>query len=107
MAIQKTTIPCADVKMYTQETLMQVSEWRKGMLHMVNDYLLEFVEEIRESCTRNPKAYRGDVLNVGINKDGGYQVHFRRMVLTRGLNPHTIARMVEWDLRTAKKQLGL
>ncbi len=102
-----TTIPCADVKMHTIDTIMHVGETRRGALHMHDEFFLEFHEGVSETWTRNPMVYRGKYLNVHRDKQGHYQVHFLRMELTKRMNPERIGKAICRELLTAKKMLGL
>ena len=107
MAIKKTTILCADVKMYTQETLMKVGETRKGALTMHDEFSLQFDEQLPQSCERNPKIWAGKYINVHKNRKGEYVIHFKRLVLATTLDPSNFADDVFLDVERAKTELGL
>ena len=107
MAIKKTTIPCADVKMYTQETLMKVGQSRNGVLTMHDEYHLQFDEQLPQTCNRNPIVWAGKHINVHKNRKGEYVMHFRHLVLTGLLDPYDFADEVFADVERAKVELGL
>ncbi len=107
MAIKKTTIPCADVKMYTQETMMKVGQTRKGALTMHDEFHLQFDEELPQTCERNPTIWAGKHINVHKNRKGEYVIHFRRLVLSGLLDPYNFAKEVYVDVECAKEELGL
>ena len=105
--IKKTTIPCADVKMYTQETLMKVGQTRKGALTMHDEFFLQFDEELPQTCERNPTIWAGKHVNIHKNRKGEYVIHFRRLVLTGLLDPYNLAEEVYVDVERAKEELGV
>ena len=107
MAIKKTTILCADVKMYTQETLMKAGETRKGALTMHDECSLQFNEQLPQSCERNPKIWAGKYINVHKNRKGEYVMNFKRLVLSTTLDPSNFADDVFLDVERAKTELGL
>lgn len=107
MAIKKTTILCADVKMYTQETLMKVGETRKGALTMHDEFSLQFDEQLPQTCERNPKIWAGRHFNVHKNRKGEYVMNFKRLVLSTTLDPSNFADDVFVDVERAKVELGL
>lgn len=107
MAIKKSTILCADVKMYTQETLMKVGQTRKGALTMHDEYRLQFDEQLPQTCERNPKIWSGKHFNVRKNRQGEYMVHFKRLVLNSLVDPYNFAEQVFVDVERAKKELSL
>ena len=107
MAIQKTTILCADVKMHTQETLMKVGQTRKGALTMHDEYRLQFDEQLPQTCERNPKIWAGKHFNVHKNRKGEYVMNFKHLALTGLLDPYNFAEQVFVDMEHAKKELGL
>jgi hypothetical protein len=107
MAIKKTTILCADVKMYTQETLMKVGETRKGALTMHDEFSLQFNEQLPQTCERNPKIWAGRHFNVHKNRKGEYVVNFKRLALNALLDPYNFAEQVFVDVERAKVELGL
>ena len=107
MAIKKTTILCADVKMYTQETLMKVGQTRKGALTMHDEYRLQFDEQLPEKCERNPKIWAGKHFNVHKNRKGEYVMHFKHLVMTGSFDPLSFADEVFVDVERAKMELGL
>ena len=107
MTIKKTTIPCADVKMYTQETLMKVGQTRKGALTMHDEFRLQFDEQLPTSCERNPKIWAGRHFNVHKNRQGEYVLSFRRLTLHALLDPYNFAEEVFVDVERAKVELGL
>ena len=107
MALKKTTIPCADVKLYTQEDLMRVGQTRRGALTMKEEFLLQFVEYLPETCERNVKVWSGKHFNVRKNRQGEYMIHFKRLVLNSALDPYNFAEQVFVDVERAKTELGL
>lgn len=107
MAIKKTTILCADVKMYTQETLMKVGETRKGALTMHDEFSLQFDEQLPQTCERNPKIWSGKRINVHKNRKGEYVVNFKHLTLDAKLDPSNFADEVFIDIERAKTELGL
>ncbi len=107
MAIKKTTILCADVKMYTQESLMKIGQTRKGALTMHDEDRLQFDEQLPQSCERNPKIWAGRHFNVHKNRQGEYVVSFRHLVLTGSIDPYRFAEEVFIDVERAKTELGL
>lgn len=107
MAIKKTTILCADVKMYTQETLMKVGQTRKGTLTMHDEDRLQFDEQLPQSCDRNPKIWSGRHFNVHKNRKGEYVVNFKHLVMSSLLDPYNFAEEVFVDVERAKAELGL
>ena len=107
MAIKKTTILCADVKMYTQETLMKVGQTRRGALSMQSDYCLQFVEYLPQTCERNPKIWAGKHFNIHKNRQGEYVLNFKHLVLSGTLDPSNFADEVFLDVERAKVELGL
>ena len=106
MAIKKTTILCADVKMYTQETLMKVGQTRKGALTMHDEDRLQFAEQVPQTCERNPKILSCRHFNVHKNRKGEYVINFRHLVMNSLLDPYTFAEEVFVDVERAKKVLG-
>lgn len=107
MAIMKTTIPCTDVKMYTQETLMKVGQTRKGALTMHDEFHLQFDEQLPQTCERNPKIWEGKHVNVHKNRKGEYVLNFRHLVLSGSFDPCNFADEVFLDVERAKVELGL
>ena len=107
MAIKKTTIPCADVKMHTQETLMKVGQTRKGALTMHDEFHLQFDEQLPQTCERNPKIWAGKHFNVHKNRQGEYVLSFKHRVLTGSLDPYNFAKEVYVDVACAKEELSL
>ncbi|MBO4666392.1 MAG: hypothetical protein J5612_05915, partial [Paludibacteraceae bacterium] len=80
--------PDTYLKVYTRNHHMQEGDAHQGVLTMVEeDEKFEFHETISECYARNPKVWRGTYLNVHRDKQGHYQVYFRRMELTKHLNP--------------------
>lgn len=108
MAIIKQNYLCVDLQTRTQSTPMETGEGRLGVLTMTceNEKFL-FDEVLPESYTPNPKVFKGTILNVHKDKQGLYQVHFRRMLLTKQMSPKRIANIIATELLTAKKILGL
>ena len=105
--IKKTTILCADVKMYTQETLMKVGQTRKGALTMQDEDHLQFDEQLPQTCERSPKIWAGKHINVHKNRKGEYVMNFRHLVLTGSVDPSNFADEVFLDVERAKVELGL
>lgn len=87
---------------------MREGETRTFDLTMVEDCeAFEGHEVVHETWTRNPKVYRGKMLNVNRDKQGLYQVHFHRMVLTKRMSAERVSKAICRDLSNAKKVLGL
>ena len=63
--------------------------------------LIQSVDEKKGTITPSK------ILNVHKDKQGLYQVHFRRMLLTKQMSPKRIANIIATELLTAKKILGL
>lgn len=107
MALQKTTILCADVKMFTQDTPMKVGQTRRGALSLQDEFRLQFVEYLPQTCERNPKIWAGKHINIHKNRQGEYVVNFRHLSLTGSLDPANFADEVFADVERAKVELGL
>ncbi len=107
MGIVKNTHLCVDVKTRTQETIMHPGESRQGVLSMVNEEKFEFEEQEVPRYTRNPKVFQGSYINVHRDKQGHYQVHLKKMELTKWLNSVRVTAAICTELITAKKMLGL
>lgn len=96
------------LKLTTKDRHMQAGETRTVELTMVEDYEnFEATEVVKDIYTRNPKVFNGEYINVHRDKQGLYQVHFRRMLLTKQMSPKRIANIVATELLTAKKMLAL
>lgn len=107
MAIHKTTILCADVKMLTQDTPMKIGQTRRGALTLQDDFHLQFVEYLPQTCERNPKIWAGKHINIHKNRQGEYVMNFRRLALTASFDPSNFADEVFLDVERAKVELGL
>ena len=100
--------PDTYLKVYTRNQHMQEGEVRQGVLTMLEaNEEFEFREMNPECYTRNPKVWQGAYLNIHRDKQGHYQVYFRRMELTKHLNPICMGGAIQRELLTAKKVLGL
>ena len=67
----------------------------------------KFRESPRQTVARNPQVYKGEVLNVTLDKHGKYKVHTHEIVLSKRLNVSRLASLVYNDLKSAKEALGL
>ena len=96
------------LKVFSPERHMQVGETLIGQLTMVEDYeYFEFRAQEKERWTRNPKVFQGEYINIHRDKQGHYQVHMKRMELTKWFNSVRVANAICTELLTAKKMLGL
>ena len=67
----------------------------------------EFHQSVTERYTRNPLIWHGEYINVHRDKQGHYQINFRKMELGNGFNAVRIANAIGTELLTAQKMLGL
>lgn len=96
------------LKAYTQDHHMRVGEVRTGELTMIEeDEKFEFVEKMTETYRRNPKVFQGAYINVHRDKEGHYQVHLKKMELSKRFSPVRVGEAIKTELLTAKKVLGL
>lgn len=107
MAKKKNIYLCVDVKTHTEKSIMHVGDSRQGVLSMQNDFLFDFVEESAIHWKRNPKVWCGKYINVHRDKQGNYQVHFRRMQMCDSFNVLRVMDAICMELLTAKRVLGL
>lgn len=106
--MKKQNYLCVDITTRMQESDIQVGEARKGVLVMTRDQeRFEFDECIPERYVRNPKVWEGRTMNVAKDKQGRYQINFRKMVLDRNMAPTGTAALILADLLNAQKALGL
>lgn len=93
---------------YMQESEIKKGEVRMGTLQVVEpNEEYEFRETPRQVQTRNPQVYKGEVLNVTLDKQGKYKVHTHTIVLSKRLNVSRLASLIYKDLMSAKEALGL
>ncbi len=106
--VKKQKYLCVDLDTRMQDHDIRMGETRKGVLTMVEDReRFSFEETVGDRYTRNPLMWRGNYLNVHRDKQGCYQVNFRKMVMNRRFNPARVAKAIYTELETAKKVLGL
>ncbi len=97
-----------NLKTYTRKSHLREGEGRPGVLTMVvEDEQFEFVEQSPVRWTRNPLVFQGEYINVHRDKQGHYQVHLKKMELTKWLNSVRVTAAICTELITAKKMLGL
>lgn len=96
------------VKLWTRNRHMRAGETRRIDLTLVEDEeYMEGHEVVQETWTRNPKVWQGEYINVHLDKNGHYQIHLRKMELTKRFSPVRVANAIQRELLTAKKVLGL
>ena len=106
--IKKQKYLCVDLDTRMQEHDIRMGESRKGVLTMVRDQEhFAFDEMAGERYSRNPKVFQGSYINVHRDKQGHYQVHLKKMELTKWLNSVRVTAAICTELITAKKMLGL
>jgi hypothetical protein len=97
-----------NLKLFTLGRHMREGETRTFDLTMVQDYeQFEGVEVVHEKYKRNPLIWHGEYINVHRDKQGHYQINFRKMELGNGFNAVRIANAIGTELLTAQKMLGL
>ena len=97
-----------DLKTFTHGSKFRTGVGRIGMLMMVEeDERFEFHEALCEEYARNPKVWRGKMLNVARDKQGRYQVNFRHLELNKKSSIRQIVSDIRRELLTAQKVLGL
>ena len=96
------------LKVWSPERHMREGETLTGELTMNRDYEeFEFIAQAKERYTRNPLIWHGEYINVHRDKQGHYQINFRKMELGNGFNAVRIANAIGTELLTAQKMLGL
>ena len=93
---------------YIQEHEMTKGEVRIGTLEVVKEneeYV--FRESPRQTMARNQQVYKGEVLNVTLDKQGKYKVHTHVIVLSKRLSVSRLTSLIYKDLESAKEALGL
>ena len=95
---------CVDLKTRTAE-IMNAGEKREGTLCMVDDDHFEFNERTTPAYTRNPIVWCGDYINIHLNKENRYMVHFKRLGLFSGLDSWDIAIRIHYELQAAREAL--
>ena len=99
---------CTRLKVFTRKEHMREGQTVLGCLTMKEEFEnFEFRQTVGERWERNPLMWRGKYLNVHRDKQGCYQVNFRKMVMSRRFNATRIAKAIYTELETAKKVLGL
>ena len=96
---------CVDLKTRTADTHMKAGEMREGALCMVDEFHFEFNELTTPAYTRNPIVWRGDYINVHLNKDNRYMVHFKRLGLFSGFDSWDLAIRIHYELQAAREAL--
>lgn len=108
MAARKFIDLCVGMTRYMQESEIKKGEVRMGTLEVVEpneEYV--FRETPRQTVARNPQVYKGEVLNVTLDKHGKYKVHTHEIVLSTRLNASRLSSLIYNDLMSAKEALGL
>lgn len=108
MATRKFIDLCVGMTRYMQESEIKKGEVRMGTLEVVEpneEYV--FRETPRQTVARNPQVYKGEVLNVTLDKHGKYKVHTHEIVLSKRLNASRLSSLIYNDLMRAKEALGL
>ena len=106
--MKKQLLLCIDLIARLQNGTLKVGESHKGVLVMTQDQeRVEFDEQVKRSCERNPKVWEGKHLNVHKNRKGEYVMNFKHLVLTSLLDPYTFADEVFADVERAKVEIGL
>ena len=96
------------VKLWTRNRHMRAGETRRIDLTMVEDEeYMEGHEVVQETWTCNPKVWQGTYINVHLDKEGHYQIHLRKMELTKRFSPVRVGNAIQREFLTAKKVLGL
>lgn len=90
----------------------RTGETRQGTLTMREDVGMEvehfeFREKAPDIWQRNPKVWEGAYINVHCDKNGHYQVHLKKMELSKRFPAMHIGDAIRTELLTAKKVLGL
>lgn len=96
---------CVDLKTRTADTLMNAGEMREGALSMVDEFHFEFNELTTPAYTRNPIVWCGDYINIHLNKENRYMVHFKRLGLFSGLDSWDLAIRIHYELQAAREAL--
>ena len=100
--------PDTYLKAYTHDHHMRVGETRTGELTMTEeDEMFEFVEKTPETYRRNPKVFKGEYINVHLDKFGALVVSLRKTELTNRKNAVRDGDAIKTELLTATKVLGL
>lgn len=100
--------PDTYLKAYTHDHHIRVGETRTGELTMTEeDEKFEFVEKMPDAYTRNPKVFRGEYINVHLDKFGVLVVTMRRTELTNRKNAVRDGEAIKSELLTAAKMLGV
>lgn len=108
MAIIKKNDYCVDLTRYMQEREMKKGEVRMGTLEVVKENEeYAFRETRRQTVARNPQVYKGEVLNVTLDKQGKYKVHTHVIVLNKRMSVSRLTSLIYKDLENAKEALGL
>lgn len=95
---------CVDVKTRTAE-IMNAGEKREGTLCMVDDDHFEFNERTTPAYTRNPIVWSGEYINVHLDKENQFPIHFKRLALFSGLDSWDIAIRIHYELQAAREAL--
>lgn len=95
---------CVDVKTNTAE-IMHAREKREGTLRMVDDDHFEFTERTTPAYTRNPIVWSGEYINVHLNKENQFMIHFKRLALFSGLDSWDMAIRIHYEIQSAREAL--
>ena len=99
---------CTRLKLLTKDRHMQAGETRTFELTMVEDFEnFEGTEVIKDAYPRNPKVFKGEYINVILDKQGHYMVTLHKLEMKQGFNAIRIANAIRTELLTAKRNLGL
>ena len=95
-------------KIITHDHHMREGETITADVTMVRDQEeLFIVQKQTKEWTRNPKVFQGEYINVHRDKNGHYQIHLRKMELTKRFSPVRVGNAIQREFLTAKKVLGL
>lgn len=99
---------CVDLTRFMEGRDLQKGEVCVGTLEAIEEHeAYVFSEMPRQVVARNPQVYRGEVLNVTLDKRGRYKVHAHEIVLSKRLNASRLSSLIYKDLMSAKEALGL
>ena len=96
---------CVDLKTRTAHSHMSAGECREGVLCMLDDYYFSFFELAPRAYTRNPIVWSGELINVHLNKENRYVVHFKHLCLFSGYDSWSLAIRIHHELQSAREAL--
>lgn len=96
---------CVDLKTRTVKSHMCAGEMRKGALIMADDFHFEFNELTTLAYTRNPIVWQGEFINVHLNKENRFMVHFKRLGLFSGYDSWDLAIRIHYEIQAAREAL--